>query len=88
MDPIRDRCCCPTFLIALADPWMCILGAVFVDHVAQELTDFVWIGGHPYNDDKLKSVTRILAPLGTGIAELKELYKKLSSSLHDSQQDS
>src|SRR6266702_62076 len=86
MNPIRDRCCCPAFLIALAGPWMCILGAVFVDHVVvQQITDFIWIGGHPYNDDKLQSVTRILAALGTGIAELREFYKALS--LRGSQQD-
>jgi len=58
---------------------MCILGAVFVDHVVvQELTDFIWMGGHPYNDDKIKSVTRVLAALGRGIAELEEFYKELS----------
>lgn len=58
---------------------MCILGAVFVDHVVvQELTDFIWIGGHPYDDDKLKTVTRVLAALGRGIAELEDFYKKLS----------
>src|SRR6266702_3955106 len=86
MNPIRDRCCCPAFLIALAGPWMCILGAVFVDHVVvQQLTDFIWIGGHPYNDDKLESVARILASLGTGIAELREFYKTLS--LRGPQQD-
>ena len=66
---------------------MCILGAVFVDKVViQELTDFVWIGGHPYNDNKLKSVTRILTALGNGIAELEDFYSKLS--LHNPSPDS
>jgi serine/threonine protein kinase len=79
MKPIRDICCCPTFLIALAGPWICILGAVFVDRVViQELTDFIWIGGHPYNDHKLESVTRILTALGEGIAGLEGFYSKLS----------
>ncbi|KAH9159154.1 hypothetical protein EDB89DRAFT_1866142, partial [Lactarius sanguifluus] len=79
---------CPTFLIALAGPWMCILGAVFVDHVVvKQLTDFVWIGGNPYNDKKLKSVTRILAALRTGIAELGDFYEELGLSLYDSHED-
>ncbi|KAH9175906.1 hypothetical protein EDB89DRAFT_1942580 [Lactarius sanguifluus] len=79
MRPIRDSCCCPSFLIAPAGPWMCILGAVFVDNVViQQLTDFLWIGGHPYDDDRLESVTHILTSLGTGITELREFYKKLS----------
>ncbi|KAH9000157.1 hypothetical protein EDB92DRAFT_470325 [Lactarius akahatsu] len=78
MKPIRESCCCPSFLIAIAGPWMCILGAVYVEYpIVQQLTDFIWIGGHPYDNHKLKSVTRILASLGTGIAELKEFYSKL-----------
>ncbi|KAH9066510.1 kinase-like domain-containing protein [Lactarius vividus] len=88
MKPIRDRCCCPTFLIALAGPWMCILGAVFVDHVVvEQLTDFVWIGGNPYNDKKLKLVTHILASLRTGIAELGNFYEELGLSLYGSPED-
>ena len=84
MRPIRDNSCCPTFLIALVGPWICILGAVFVDHVVvQELTDFIWIGGHPYDDGKLKSVTRILAALGKGITELEGFYANLPH--HNSQ---
>ncbi|KAI9428329.1 hypothetical protein H4582DRAFT_1762823, partial [Lactarius indigo] len=57
---------------------VCILGAIFVDHVVVErLTDFVWIGGDPYNYNKLKLVTRVLASLRTGIVELEEFYKNL-----------
>ena len=53
--------------------------------VVQQLTDHLdrWSS---YNDDKLESVTRILASLGTGIAELEEFYRELFH--HDSQQDS
>jgi hypothetical protein len=79
MDPVRKISCCPTFLIAIAGPWICILGAVFVDKVViQELTDFIWIGGDPYNDDKLKSVTRMLTAVGDGISELEDFYSKLT----------
>ncbi|KAH9058919.1 hypothetical protein EDB83DRAFT_2520665 [Lactarius deliciosus] len=86
MRPIRDHCCCPTYLIALAGSWICILGAVFVDDVVvQPLTDFIWLGGYPCSDDRLQSMTRILASLGAGIAELRQFYTNLS--LHDSQED-
>jgi serine/threonine protein kinase len=66
---------------------MCILAAVFVeDVVVQELTDFIWIGGHPYNDNKLKFVTRMLSAVGNGITELEDFYSKLSHNpLPDSQ---
>ncbi|KAI9435242.1 hypothetical protein BJY52DRAFT_1197709 [Lactarius psammicola] len=61
MVQIRDRCCCPSFLIALAGTWIY----------------FIWIGGHPYDDDKLVSVTRTLASLGAGITELRQFYGTL-----------
>ena len=78
MKLIREHCCCPSFLIAVAGPWLCVLGAVFVDYVVvEELTDFIWIGDHPYKDYKVKSVARILASLGKGLAELEEFYKGL-----------
>ncbi|KAH9026376.1 hypothetical protein EDB85DRAFT_1893462 [Lactarius pseudohatsudake] len=65
---------------------MSILGAVYVEYlIVQQLTDFIWIGGHPYNNHKLKLVTHILASLGTGIAELQEFYCKLPR-LYNSQQ--
>ncbi|KAH9967691.1 hypothetical protein BJV74DRAFT_799496 [Russula compacta] len=79
MQPIRNPCC-PT-LIALAGPRICILRAVFVERmVVQELTDFIWIGGHPCNDDKVKSVACILAALGERTSELEDLYKNFASS--------
>ena len=88
MQPIRNNSCCPAFLIALAGPWICILRAAFVEHVIiQELTDFIWIGGRPHDDGRVKSVARILVALGQGIAELEEFYKNLDlgHSRRDSQ---
>jgi len=66
--------------MALAGPWICILGAVFVDKVVvQELTDFMWIGGDPYDDGKIQRVARVLGALGEGIKELEEFYSKVGS---------
>ncbi|KAJ6567373.1 hypothetical protein DFH09DRAFT_1156775 [Mycena vulgaris] len=42
-DGVRGRCCCPTFLIAFAGPWLAVLGAVLTDKcIVQRLTDFIW----------------------------------------------
>jgi hypothetical protein len=80
MTATRESCCCPTFCVALVGPWICILGAVFVDQVVvQELTDFIWIGGHPYDDMKIRKVARVLAALGKGIGELEEFYSQVGS---------
>jgi serine/threonine protein kinase len=87
MKPILAKCCLPAFLIATVGPWLCILGVVFSHHViVQKLTDFIWTGGDPYNDNELVQTTRILASLGKGIDELKEFYRELPG--HDSQEDS
>ena len=67
--PIRNNFSCPTFLIALAGPWIRILGN-------KVLTDFIWISGNPYNDNKLKLVT--LAAVGDGITELEDFYSQIS----------
>jgi serine/threonine protein kinase len=75
---IVESCCCPAFFIALIGPWICILAGVFVDYVVvEELTEFIWIGGHPYRDEKIGKVARMLAALGKGIKELKEFYRKV-----------
>jgi hypothetical protein len=80
MTPIRDACGCPTFFIAIVGPWLLILGAVFVDRiVVQELTDFIWIGRHPFDDEKIKRVTQILTALGMGVGELDNYYSKLAT---------
>ncbi|KAK2464481.1 hypothetical protein APHAL10511_003460 [Amanita phalloides] len=41
----RDRCCCPTILLAAAGPFMMILGAVFTDRpIIRPLTDMLSMG--------------------------------------------
>jgi hypothetical protein len=80
MTPIRDTSCCPTFFIAVIGPWLLVLGAVFVDRiVVQELTDFIWIGGHPFDDAKITRVARILTALGNGLGELEDYYSRLAT---------
>ncbi|KAJ1301447.1 hypothetical protein OPQ81_008705 [Rhizoctonia solani] len=38
---LREQCCCPTFILAIAGPWACILGGVMVKHpVVQPLAVF------------------------------------------------
>src|SRR5437588_12762673 len=42
VDQIRECCCAPSFVIAMAGPWFYILGAVFLSRVViQPLTDFI-----------------------------------------------
>ncbi|KAH8980320.1 hypothetical protein EDB92DRAFT_1805783 [Lactarius akahatsu] len=43
-DYIRQRCCCPTFLIGAGGPWWSVLGSVFTDKfIVQRLTTMEWM---------------------------------------------
>jgi hypothetical protein len=57
---------------------MCILGAIFIEHVVvQQLTDYVWTGGNPYDDKALKSVARLFKALSVGLENLRTFYQEL-----------
>ncbi|KEP48576.1 kinase domain protein [Rhizoctonia solani 123E] len=75
-----DRCCCPSILIAIAGPWMCILGAVFLDRpIVQPLTDYLWIGINPSKPRGIHSVARAFHCVLEARKELQTYYDNLSS---------
>ena len=80
--PVHQRVsrasCCPTFLLALMGPWLCVLGAIFTDRpVVQPLTPFLWLGGLHAGKKQCKEVTRLFAALSTSMFELEEFYSLL-----------
>ncbi|CAG8548299.1 7119_t:CDS:2 [Paraglomus occultum] len=84
---IRDLCCCPTFGVAIAGPWMCILGAVLLDKtVVQLLTPFLPLTETLYDDKHVGRVSRILVALGRAFDKLQMFYTGLTSSSVDGQQ--
>ncbi|KAJ7120950.1 hypothetical protein C8R44DRAFT_787049 [Mycena epipterygia] len=80
-DDVRGRCCCPTFLIAFAGPWLAVLGAVLTDRcIVQRLTDFIWVGnGAVLNDGQCLRVARVLYSLSRSIGHLRAYYVALAS---------
>ncbi|KAG9084343.1 hypothetical protein FRC06_004116, partial [Ceratobasidium sp. 370] len=80
MTPLRNICCCPSLIIAIAGPWMCVLGAVYLRNpVVQPLTDYIWLGHHPLQDRRLTHLTRVFHAAAVSIDELQEYYKSLLS---------
>ncbi|KAG8731859.1 hypothetical protein FRC11_001924 [Ceratobasidium sp. 423] len=72
---LREATRCPTLIISIAGPWMCISGAVYLDRVViQPLTDYIWLGRHPQQDHHLVRVTRLFDAIKTSISSLKEYY--------------
>lgn len=73
---LLERCCCPSILIAIAGPWMSILGAVFLDRpVIQPLTDYLWVGHNPAKPSDLRYVARVFHCISLARKELEDFYK-------------
>ncbi|KAF9231060.1 hypothetical protein BU15DRAFT_56606, partial [Melanogaster broomeanus] len=74
---LRMRCCCPTFLIAHAGPWLAVLGGIITSEcIVQRLTDFIWIPIHSAHDDhQYLRIGRVLYTLKESISRLEEWYK-------------
>ncbi|PCH35628.1 hypothetical protein WOLCODRAFT_139986 [Wolfiporia cocos MD-104 SS10] len=79
---VLNASCCPSFLVALAGPWLCVLGAVWTDHaVVQRLTDFLWLGTSPLIDDsRCLNIARVLSSLGKAVVTLRHFYASLDTS--------
>ncbi|KAL6301273.1 hypothetical protein BKA93DRAFT_798376 [Sparassis latifolia] len=71
-------CCCPTFIIAIVGPYVCILGAVIADDVLVEpLTDFLWLGGTPHLNEHVVTAARVFDTLKTCLEQLQTFYQGL-----------
>ncbi|KDR70253.1 hypothetical protein GALMADRAFT_76370, partial [Galerina marginata CBS 339.88] len=79
---MRDKCCCPTFMIAGGGPWMCILGAVFTDKVVvQRLTDMMWIGLSSTSEEaRIHRFARLMMALRQSFPKLQDYYEKISTA--------
>ncbi|RDB30858.1 hypothetical protein Hypma_005976 [Hypsizygus marmoreus] len=74
---VREGCCCPSFIIALAGPWLVVLGAVFTSQVVvQRLTDYLWLGNSRVNDDThVLDIARVLYALQGSLRSLEAYYE-------------
>lgn len=84
---IRDKCCCPTLLLAGGGPWMTILGGVFTDKIiVQRLTDLMWVGhSSTHEDGRVYRFAKVLSALRTSISQLKTYYNNIHTQKHDLQ---
>jgi len=76
---IRERCCCPTFLVAGGGPWFSILGGIFTDKViVQRLTDMRWnVLSSTEEDARVYHNARVLISLRKCLVKLVAFYKDL-----------
>ncbi|KAG9002785.1 hypothetical protein FRB93_011387 [Tulasnella sp. JGI-2019a] len=75
---VWSSCRCPSFLLAVTGPWLCVMGAVFVEKVvSQPLSHFIWIGEGKNAIASLDDRTRQLCALSRSLKELKTFYETL-----------
>ncbi|CAE6479306.1 unnamed protein product [Rhizoctonia solani] len=69
-------CCCPSILIAITGPWMCVLGAIFLDRpVVQPLTDFLWVGEDLSQPSKPDNIAWVFHCINQARIELGDYYR-------------
>ncbi|KAG9120965.1 hypothetical protein FRC07_003280, partial [Ceratobasidium sp. 392] len=74
----RHASCCPSFILAVAGPWMCLLGAVMLAQpVVQPLTDFLWVAASPRSDRQFCRLAKFFWAMKLSISDLKSYYSSL-----------
>ena len=71
---IRDKCCCPTFIIAGGGPYLAILGATLTDKfIVQRLTNLEWLGmGRIFEIEHLYHIAQVFGSLREALRRLDE----------------
>ncbi|KAG6894623.1 hypothetical protein C0992_005366 [Termitomyces sp. T32_za158] len=77
---IRKLSHCPSIILAIAGPWMCVLGAIYLEKaVVQPLTNYIWLGGNVYDDEEqLLMTARLFGALKTAISSLRTYYRGIA----------
>jgi len=75
----RDKCCCPTFIIAGGGPYLAVLGAIITDrYIVQRLTSLEWLGmSQTFEDEHLYRIAQVFDSLRGALLELDEFYSEL-----------
>ncbi|KAF8162555.1 hypothetical protein B0H34DRAFT_651171 [Crassisporium funariophilum] len=76
---IREKCCCPTFLVAGGGPWLNVLGGVFTDKIiVQRLTDMRWMALSSTEEDfRVYHNARVFIALRKCLVKLQDFYQGL-----------
>ena len=82
-DDIRNSCHCPSIILAIAGPWLCVIGGVYLQKaVIQPLTDYIWLGGdNNFDEDRLLFASRLFTALKSAISTLRSYYTALGQGL-------
>ncbi|KAI0302816.1 hypothetical protein B0F90DRAFT_1712295 [Multifurca ochricompacta] len=67
--------------MAIAGPWMCIAGGIYLEKaIVQPLTDYIWLGSDAFKEQRFHSTLRLFAALKSAISSLRDYYESLDPS--------
>ncbi|QRV90209.1 WaaY domain-containing protein [Ceratobasidium sp. AG-Ba] len=79
---LLSRCCCPVFILAIAGPWICVLGAVMLEQpVVEPLTNLLWVANSPRLQTRFRRLSQTFWALASSISELKDYYLGLQPEI-------
>ncbi|KAF8273606.1 hypothetical protein EI94DRAFT_1160665 [Lactarius quietus] len=88
-DVLRLVCYCPTIIISVAGPWVCVAGGIYLNRaIVQPLTTgFTWVGPMTCSDVRRPHVERLFTALRKIIDEFGDHYKSLSGLVRGAPED-
>ncbi|KAF8269755.1 hypothetical protein EI94DRAFT_1573118 [Lactarius quietus] len=86
---LRSVCYCPTIIISMAGPRVCVAGGIYVTGaVVQPLTTgFIWVGPMTCSDVRRRHVERLFTALRKTLGEFSDYYKGLSGLVRGAPKD-
>ncbi|RDX49331.1 hypothetical protein OH76DRAFT_1483274 [Lentinus brumalis] len=82
---LLDACFGPSFVIAIAGPYIVICGAIFTTHaIVHRLTDYIWLANSRLNDDAhAHRIARVFYALGNALTRLRSFYAQLEEPVDE-----
>ncbi|KDQ18500.1 hypothetical protein BOTBODRAFT_52492 [Botryobasidium botryosum FD-172 SS1] len=80
---MREKTCCPTFLLTCNGPWIGVLGGIFTDRfIVQCLTDVLWAThSSTYDDKQIVRFAQLFRVLSQSLDELRAYYEQHADSV-------
>ncbi|KAI0069913.1 hypothetical protein K474DRAFT_1564773, partial [Panus rudis PR-1116 ss-1] len=71
--------CCPTILISVDGPYLCIHGGVLADVIiVQPLTDHISMAGHPNDEQRILYVAKVFQEVQSALTKMERWYNNFT----------
>lgn len=79
MSRLKDRCCCPSFVLSVAGPRITVHGGVLVNSfIVQPLTETLGLANFPDPFGRARYIAQIMVALRTCLKDLEDYYEEIS----------